>query len=178
MTEIDGELGKATHVRRRPRRLVVIAENARELARLELDRSPWAKSGVVPMIGLSAADLHAQLAALRAVDLVVDARTSSGPAQLQAFEDDFWHVDPQGAWVALRSAPPIRWRERMVRLAHEIEASRSRRGVRKQWREHARSMSQVRVSRGMVVMAKRKKQHRLGVREAEAPALLRTREPA
>jgi capsular polysaccharide biosynthesis protein len=176
MSGIDAQLPGALRSRRRRRTLVVLADSGRELAALKIDKSPWGKSTVVPMTDLTADELHSRLAPLSRVDLVVDARRSSGNKQLAALELDFFHVDPGGAWVALRRRGPVRWREPVVRVARGIQKSHTHRGVHKRWREHARSVADVRISRGVVVLAKRKKQHRLGVREIEAPVLLPTRE--
>ena len=78
MTEVDAELRDPLTRRRRQRTLVVIAESGHGVKRLELERSPWARSRIVTIVEVSAAGVHGQLAALSAVDLVVDARTSSG----------------------------------------------------------------------------------------------------
>ena len=177
MTEIDAELRDPLTRHRRRRTLVVIAESGHGVKRLELERSLWARSRIVTIVEISAAGVHDQLAALSAVDLVVDARSSSSAQQLEAFEQNFWHVDPHGAWVTLRTTRPLPWREPMVRLGREIQAARSGRGVRPEWRPHARSVSNVKVTRSLVVLTKRKQQHRLGVREAEASVVLRSREP-
>ena len=177
MSEIDRQLPRGLRSRRRRRTLVVLADSQQEVARLQIDRSPWQKSRVVPVVGLSTADLHARLAQLSAIALVVDARRSSGSAQLRALEENFFHLIPRGAWVALRSTRRIHRRERVVRVARKLREARSRLDVEQRWREHVRALADVKVVPGMVVIAKGNKRHRLMLREAQAPALLATREP-
>jgi capsular polysaccharide biosynthesis protein len=175
MSDIDAQLPRALRSHRRRRTLVVLADSEPGLADLKIDATRWRKSNVVAMTDLAVDDLHARLARLSAVDLVVDARRSSGNKQLTALEHNFFHLGPGGAWVALRRRGPVRRGEPLVRVARGIQRAGTHRGVHKRWRAHARSLAEVRISQGMVVLTKRRK-HRLGVRETEAAVLLPARE--
>ncbi len=177
MTDIDRQL--PPRLRRRPgrRTLVVVADDQRQVSRLAIGESRWARAHVVPVLGRSPDELHRELSALgNTLALVVDARASSGPAQLDSFEVCFFHLPPRGAWVALRTTRPGRRGEPLVDLARRLEGLESPRQAEERWREHARSVAGVRITPELLVVRKRKR-HLLRLREEGAPALLRTREP-
>ncbi len=176
MADVDRQLPQSLRRRRRRRTVVVIAHDPRQVTRLQINKSRWERARVVPVIGRSSTDLHRELAALGRVALVVDVRGSSGSVQLTAFEQNFFHLPPHGAWVSLRSSGPVRRDEPMVDLAHRLADRPSPRELEKEWREHARSASDVRVTPDMVVVSKRR-QHLLRLSEREAPGVLRSREP-
>jgi capsular polysaccharide biosynthesis protein len=176
MADIDRQLPRSLRRHRRRRTVVVVARDPRQVARLQIGNSRWGRARVVPVIGGSSAQLHRELAALGRVALVVDARGSSGPVQLSEFEQNFFHLSPHSAWVSLRRSGPTGRGEPMVDLARRIADRSSRRELERSWREHARSVADVRVTPDMVVMSKRRK-HLLRLSEAEAPGVLRSREP-
>ena len=176
MADIDRQLPRSLRRRRRRRTVVVIARDPRQVARLQLSHSRWGRARVVQVIGRSPTDVHRELAALGRVALVVDARGSTGPAQLSEFEQNFFHLPPRSAWVSVRTSRPTRRDEPLVDLAGRLADRSSRRALERSWREHARSVAQVRVTPGLVVMSKRRK-HLLRLSEGEAPGVLRSREP-
>ena len=176
MTDIDRELWPRLRRRRGRRTVVVIAGDPREMTRLRIGESRWARARVVPLVGRSPAELQRDLTELGGVGLVIDARGSAGPQQLSAFEHCFFHLPPQGAWVSLRTTRPMRGSEPLVELAGRLADPVARREVEKPWREHRRSVAGIRVTRDLVVMRKRKR-HLLRLREADVPGLLRAREP-
>ncbi len=102
MSDIDRELPSTVRPGDRSGTVVVLANDRREVEALEIDRSPWAKARVVPIVGASEAETHAGLAAQSRVGLVVDTRRSAGDVQRNAFARQVFHLDPRGAWVALR----------------------------------------------------------------------------
>src|SRR4051794_22165152 len=96
MTDIDRQLPPRLRRRRRRRTLVVLADDPRQVTRLHIAESRWARARVVPLVRSSAAALHHELAGLTRVDVVVDARGSAGAAQLSAFGQGFFHLPPRG----------------------------------------------------------------------------------
>ena len=77
MSDIDRQLPR--HLRRKRRgTVVVIADRPSEVRRLRIARSPWADAQVVALVGRSAAQMHAELAARSEVGLVIDVRPSPG----------------------------------------------------------------------------------------------------
>ena len=176
MADIDRQLWPRLRRRRARRTLVVIASDPREVARLSIAESRWARARVVPLIGRSPAQLQRELSGLSGVVVVVDARASTGQLQVGAFRQCFFHLPPQGAWVSLRTTRPLRGAEPLVALAERLADPVSRRAIEKPWREHRRSVAVVRVAPDLVVLRKRKR-HLLRLREADVPTLLRAREP-
>ena len=86
MSDVDRELLPALRSDRRSRTLVVLASDQREVDALKIDRSPWAKARVVPIVGRSAAETHETLTPLSGVDVVVDARRTTDAVRLGTFE--------------------------------------------------------------------------------------------
>src|SRR3954454_7826102 len=118
MTDIDEALPRAFKRWRRPRlTLVVIADHERQVASLRIDRSSWAPARLVTLVRHTPAEVHQDLARLRAVHLVVDVRSATGPEQLDSLELSAFHLVRRGAWVTLRSAMPAGRDEPLVQLA-------------------------------------------------------------
>ena len=176
MSDVDRELPPALRSGRRDRTVVVLANEQREVDALKIDRSPWAKARVVPIVGRSTAETHDALAALPGVGLVVDARRSSDAVQLGTFERLFFHLDPKGAWVAFRPGRRAPAPEPLVKRARQMDDTQSRRRLQKTWREHVRAVGEVHVTPRMVVIGKRRR-HLLRLRDSEALHLLPSREP-
>ena len=176
MSDVDRQLPRAVRTDRRSRTLVVLASSQRQVDALKIDRSPWAKARVVPIVGRSTAEAHDTLAALPGVGLVVDARRSSDAVRLGTFERLFFHLDPKGAWVALRPGRRAPTPEPLVKRAKALDDPKARRRLQKTWREHVRAVDDVRVTPRMVVLGKRRR-HLLRMRDSDALHLLPSREP-
>ncbi len=176
MSDVDRELPAAARTGRRHRTVVVLAADEREVDALQITRSPWAKARLVPVVGLTAAQIHGALASLSVVGLVIDTRGSSDAAQWRTFERNFFHLSPKGAWVALRSAPSGSTSEPLVEWAQALTDPQSRRQVRKSRPDHVRAVDAVHITARMVVIGKRGR-HLLRLRENEALHLLPSREP-
>ena len=176
MADIDGQLPPVVRSDPHRRTIVVIADSEGQLTGLDIDQSPWATSRVVALVGLSEAEMHARLAVLSDLRVVVDVRRSTGPAQLRTFERAFFHVDRKGAWVILRPGRVPGLREPAVRLARRLQDRQSHPELGRRWREHARSVTVVRVTPGLVVIGKGTR-HLLKLRDHEALELLPDREP-
>lgn len=176
MAAIDRALPSALRDNRGSRTLVVIADTPREVTALRIDRSPWAQAHVVAVIGRSDSETHRELAALSGVDLVVDARRSPGPAQLSGFRHQFFHLDRDAAWVALRSARRHGGTEPLVQLAEQLATPPARRRIDPSWREYARAVGAISVTRQLVVFGKRRR-HLLRLRDDEVTSLVPSREP-
>jgi len=178
MSEIDRHLPRPLPRRwRRRLTLVVVARSEGEASRLDLSSSRWRDARTVRLVGRSQPELQRELAALRDVHLVVDLRPADGPEQREAFEHGFLHLAALGRWVALRSTGPLRGSEPLTDLARALQEPRPLLALGEPWREHVRSVSQVHVTRDLVVFGKRKK-HLLRLREDDVPTLLVAREPA
>ncbi len=176
MSDLDRVLPPAVRSDRGRRIVVVLAGDQREVDALKIDRSPWARARVVPIVGRSVAQAHDELAALPAVGLVVDTRRSSDAVQLGTFERLFFHLDPKGAWVALRPSRRADTSEPLVERAEALADKPSRRRLRKSWRAQLAAVGEVRVTPRVVVIVKRRK-HLLRLRDSEALLLLPSREP-
>jgi len=177
MSDVDRELPSAARSGRQARTVVVLASDQREVDALRIDRSPWAKAPVVQIVGRSAAETHGVLAALSGVGLVVDTRRASSDAvQLGSFAGQFFHLDPRGAWVALRPARRAQTPEPLIELAEQLADPQSRSQLPESWHDHARAVGEVRVTPRMVVIGKRRR-HLLRLRDSEALVLLPSREP-
>jgi hypothetical protein len=176
MSDVDRELLPALRSDRRSRTLVVLASDQREVDALKIGRSPWAKARVVPIVGRSAAETHETLTPLSGVDVVVDARRTTDAVRLGTFERLFFHLDPKGAWVALRPSRRASTPEPLVKRAKALGEPRSRRRLKKSWREHVRAVGEIRITQRMVVISKRRR-HLLRLRDSDALHLLPSREP-
>src|SRR5262245_39458097 len=104
MSDLDPLLPRPLPRRQRRRLiLVVIAHDDGGVASLEVPQSRWQRARLVTLVGLSEERLEDELAALRNVHAVVDARPAAGSQQRDTFERCFFLVAHRGAWVALRS---------------------------------------------------------------------------
>src|SRR3954447_8153358 len=144
MTDIDQALPAGLRRRRRRRTLVVIASDPRQVSGLRIAESRWRWARVVPVVGATPAGLHRELSRLSGVDVVVDARGSSGSQQVDAFRACFFHLVRGGAWVALRTPRAVRRREALVDLARRL--AHAPRDVEETWREHAGATAGVRTT--------------------------------
>jgi capsular polysaccharide biosynthesis protein len=175
MSDVDARLPPHLRRRRAPRTVVVIADHRTQVERLEIPHSAWSDSRVVTLVGRSVGQMHDDLAALSEIGLVIDVRTSWGPAQLEAFRTGFFHLGPRDVWVALRQPGPAEGGEPLVRLARTLRKPDAQREVDRPWRPVARAVARVRKTPKLVLVVK-KQRHLLLLREDALP-LLQTREP-
>lgn len=176
MTEIGRLLPRGVVEERERGSLVVIADHRRQVTRLRIEQSPWATTRVVLIVDGSDAEMYERLAVLGDIGVVVDVRRSTGPAQLRAFEQSFFHVGRRGVWVILRAGWLPGRREPAVVLARTLQDGGPNRGLARRWREHARSASSVRVTPRLVVI-RQGTRHLLRLRDDQALDLLPLREP-
>src|SRR4051794_17580665 len=155
MTDIDRALPAGPRRRRRRRTLVVIASDPRQVTRLRIAETRWRRARVVSLVGETRAGLHRELSRLSGVDVVVDARGSSGSQQVDAFRACFFHLVRGGAWVALRTPRAVRRREALVDLARRLAHAPRSRDVEETWHEHARATAGVRTTPEVLVVRKR-----------------------
>jgi capsular polysaccharide biosynthesis protein len=176
MSDIDRRLPRSVRRRRGRRTIVVIADRERQVTRLRIAQSPWARARVVPMVGSTPAESHEGFAALDQVGLVIDVRASSDRRQLEAFRQHFFHLGSRDAWIALRATGSARTGEPLVELARKLRIPQARRELGRPWRPYARSVARVRITPRLFVIAK-KGRHVLRLQEEEAFTLLPNREP-
>ncbi len=176
MADIDRELPPGDGPVREDPTVVVIADRRHQVTRLRIGESPWSTARVVPLVGRSAAELHDELAALSHVGVVVDVRGSQR-RQVTTFEQNFFHLDSQDLWVALRVVPRLPGgRASLAALARELDDPEAHDRLGEPWLAHAGSVADVRVTPRLVVIAKSTR-HLLRLRDHEALGLLSSREP-
>ena len=176
MSALDARLPPRVQRRRGRRTVVVIADRRSQVKQLQIERSPWAETRVVTIVGRSLSEMHDDLAALSEVGVVLDVRPSSGRQQLEAFQTGFFHLGPGDAWVALREPGLARGSEPLVRLARKLRKPDVRREPDQPWRPLARAVARVKVAPDLVMIVKKQK-HLLRLREDGGLPLLRSREP-